>query len=101
MEVLQPPIDPLRLHHPRSRGRSTLSRALRKEFHARYRELKPQPGEAYVIDGPSASRRRLLHVCLGYLMAIRDAETTEICWRHFDGAGGMTEKAAALTYLCD
>merc|ERR1712046_282374 len=101
MEVLQPPIDPLRLHHARCRVRSVLSSRLFEAFHARYNDLKTGAGQPYIIDGPSTSRRRLLHVCLGYLMATRNDATTDLCWRHFESAGGMTEKAAALSHLVD
>lgn len=101
LEVLAPPVDPLRLHTARNHVRTALAEALGAEFRTRYDELAPQPGEPFIVDGPNASRRRLRHVCLSYLVTARNAETTDLCWQLFDGAGGMTDKAAGLAHLCD
>lgn len=101
LEVLQPPVDPLRLHSARAHVRQVLANALRSELHQRYIELTPRLGDEYVVDGLNSSRRRLWHVCLGYLVAEHDEHAMELCWQHFAKAGGMTEKAAALGHLCD
>jgi len=100
LEIAQPPIDPLRLHEARNHIRKVLGSELREEFMARYTELSPKEGEEYAVDGPSSSRRRLRHVCLAYLMTEKSAETTALCYRHYENAGGMTEKATALSHLC-
>mmetsp|Transcript_2525 Transcript_2525/g.7233 ORF Transcript_2525/g.7233 Transcript_2525/m.7233 type:complete len:895 (-) Transcript_2525:116-2800(-) len=104
LETLQPPVDPVRLHEARASVRRKVGAALHEEFAQRYAELSPKAGEALVIDGPSAGKRRLRNVCLGYLVAAKDDAALKLCSAQFEEArarGCMTDKLAALSHLVD
>ncbi|CAJ1399278.1 unnamed protein product [Effrenium voratum] len=100
MQVAKPPMDPTRLHAARNRVREVIATELRAEMKKRYDELTPSDDEPYVVDGPSASRRRLRNVLLSYLSTSKDAEAAALCSRHFRRAKGMTDKLAAFGCLC-
>merc|ERR1712232_203025 len=56
------------------------------------------------IDGASAGRRRLRNLCLGYLSALKEASSVQLCAEQFADAqacGCMTDKLAALGFLAD
>lgn len=99
LEVMQPPIDPIRLHLARNRVRSTLAAALHSEILSRYNELAPS-GPECIIDGPNASRRRLRNVLLSYLAVDGSSEAAKLCSEQFANADGMTDKLAAFSLLC-
>jgi len=104
LETMHPPVDPVRLHEARGAVRRALGAALRDDFQKRYEELSPKAGEALVIDGLNAGKRRLRNVCLGYLAAAKDEAALKLCSAQFDEArarGCMTDKLAALSHLVD
>ncbi|CAJ1348028.1 unnamed protein product, partial [Effrenium voratum] len=98
--LAQPPIDPMRLHAARNRVRKLIAAETAEDLRDRYEELTPEEGEAYTIDGPNASRRRLRNVLLAYLAAPGTAEAAARCGAHFRSARGMTDKEAAFSLLC-
>eukprot|EP00438_Fugacium_kawagutii_P027524 Skav213239 [mRNA] locus=scaffold5440:48492:50768:+ [translate_table: standard] len=101
LQEAKPPIDPIRLHDARNRVRKVIATDLELDMRQRYDELTPKDDEKYVIDGPSASKRRLRNVLLAYLAMSGDAKAAELCSEHFKTAKGMTDKLAALSCLCN
>lgn len=101
MQEAKPPIDPTRLHAARNRIRKVIASELKEDLQKRYEELTPPEDEPYVIDGPSASKRRLRNVLLAYLCTSGDAKAAELCGKHFKRAKGMTDKLAAFSCLCN
>jgi len=104
METMTPPTDPVRLHEARCTVRRALAKALHADLERRYSELSPAPGEALIIDGPSAGRRALRNVCLGYLSTTQDAASLARSVAQFDEARVrkcMTDKLAALQQLVE
>jgi len=100
MQIAKPPIDPTKLHAARNRVRDVIAKELDAEMRERYAELTLKDDEPYVVDGPSASKRRLRNVLLGYLCTAGDAAAAELCGKHFTTAKGMTDKLAAFSCLC-
>jgi len=100
MQEAKPPIDPTRLHEARNRVRKVIAKELEADIQKRYEELTPKDDEDYVVDGPSASKRRLRNVLLAYLCTSGDAKAAELCGKHFKMAKGMTDKLAAFSCLC-
>merc|ERR1719350_1020637 len=101
---MKAPIDPVRLHEAREGVRTAIGAALKGILLKRYEELVPAPGEALVIDGPNAGKRRLRNACLNYLAAAKDATALKLCASHFQVAtqrGCMTDKLAAFRHLSE
>eukprot|EP00913_Durusdinium_trenchii_P002013 g1860.t1 len=101
MQEAKPPIDPTRLHAARNRIRKVIASELKEDLQKRYEELTPPEDEPYVIDGPSASKRRLRNVLLAYLCTSGHHNAAELCGKHFKRAKGMTDKLAAFSCLCN
>lgn len=99
MQIATPPIDPTKLHNARNHVRNVIAKELDAEIRERYAEVTPKDDEPYVVDGPSASKRRLRNVLLGYLSTSGDAAAAELCGKHFTTAKGMTDKLAAFSCL--
>ncbi|CAK0864942.1 unnamed protein product [Prorocentrum cordatum] len=101
---MTPPTDPVRLHKARGAVRRAIAVALHDDLQRRYDELSPAPGEKVVIDGPSAAKRTLRNVCLGYLASAKDAAAAAKCGSQFVEAaerGCMTDKLAAFQSLVE
>lgn len=104
MDSMTPPTDPMRLHAARNTVRRAVAEALKEDLEKRYAELSPKPDEELVIDGPSAARRALRNVCLGYLSLAKDDASVARCAAQFDEARKrkcMTDKLSALRSLLE
>ncbi len=90
-------VDPDALHAARTELRQTLARALRnslaKIFGRRSEEV------AYAPDAASAGRRALRNVALDLLAAGDATLGTQLAETHFNAAGNMTDRLAALATL--
>jgi aminopeptidase N len=92
-------IDPDLVHQAREWLRRGLAQQLHGAFADAYR-ANQTPGP-YSNDPEAMARRRLKNVCLGYLMALDDAEARASCVAQFEGADNMTDSVSALAALVD
>ncbi|WP_317205724.1 aminopeptidase N [Janthinobacterium sp.] len=90
-------VDPQAIHTARQFMRRSIAAALKPELLVQYK-LNQTPG-AYSPDALSAGKRALKNLALAYLLIAPDAEALELAQQQFDGAGNMTDRAAALTAL--
>ena len=90
-------VDPDALHAARNAMRQTLGRALRAPLAAIF-EKRADEG-AYAPDAASAGRRALRNVALDLLAAGDATLGTQLAKTHFDAAGNMTDRLAALATL--
>ena len=90
-------VDPDALHAARNAMRQTLGRALRAPLTAIF-EKRADEG-AYAPDAASAGRRALRNVALDLLAAGDATLGTQLAKTHFDAAGNMTDRLAALATL--
>ncbi|MCA8954515.1 MAG: aminopeptidase N, partial [Planctomycetes bacterium] len=91
-------IDVEAVHTVRREVRRQLAEGLRDALWAAYRECRT--GVPYRLDPVDVGRRSLQGVCLGYLMALDDAEVHAACRQQLADADNMTETLHALASLC-
>jgi aminopeptidase N len=92
-------VDPDAIHRARNALRKRIAEALRAELAAAYRTFEVTG--PYRPDPPSAGRRALRNMALGYLMELGDREVEARCVAQFDGANNMTDRMAALGALAN
>ena len=90
-------VDPQAIHAARQFMRRTIAAALKPELLAQY-HANQTPGE-YSPDALSAGKRALKNLALSYLLIAPEAQELALAQRQFDGAGNMTDRAAALGAL--
>ncbi len=96
-----PVIDPDAIHAARQFVRRTLAEQLREEF------LRVREGchnlEPYRSDDGRGGERRLANLCLGYLAALNNPESINLCLEQFQGADNMTDVMGGVVPLasCD
>jgi aminopeptidase N len=78
--------------------RKTIGEAHREAFLARYESLH---AEELTFDATAMGRRRLRHVCLGYLGALEDQASIDLVAKHYENATNMTEEIAAFALMSD
>ncbi|WP_158047365.1 aminopeptidase N [Skermanella pratensis] len=93
-----PVIDVDGIHEVRKFAKRAIAGRLRDDLLAAYRAGGNEP---FSIDAAAIGRRALKNLALGYLMALEDAETVEICVGQFHNAHAMTDVIAALGLLND
>ncbi|WP_207481516.1 aminopeptidase N [Arenibaculum pallidiluteum] len=85
------------IHAARQFVRRSLAEALRAPLMETYRRLAGNEDPGY--EAEAAGRRSLKNTALGYLMALDDRESVELCLGQFRMARTMTESIAALGLL--
>ena len=90
-------VDPQAIHAARQFMRRTIAAALKSELLAQY-HANQTPGE-YSPDALSAGKRALKNLALSYLLIAPEAAELDLAQQQFDGAGNMTDRAAALGAL--
>jgi aminopeptidase N len=90
-------VDPQAIHAARQFMRRSIAAALKPELLAQYAANRTDG--PYSPDALSAGKRALKNLALSYLMIAPGAAELELAQRQFDGAGNMTDRAAALTAL--
>jgi aminopeptidase N len=89
--------DPHAIHAAREFARRDLAHRFQAQLMQYYQGN--DSGEPYFFDAPSAARRRLRGVCLGYLSALDDDMARGRCLQQFRDADNMTDRVAALGIL--
>lgn len=95
------PIDPDALHKAMRSVAIEVSEALEPQLLKLYEELTLPEGEEDKLTPEDASRRRLRNAVLRLLSEKRDRPAAERAYAHFEKAGCMTDKYAALTVLAN
>jgi len=90
-------VDPQAIHAARQFMRRTIAAALKPELLAQY-HANLTPGD-YSPDALSAGKRALKNLALAYLLIAPGKEELVLAQQQFDGAGNMTDRAAALVAL--
>ncbi|HKO87144.1 MAG TPA: aminopeptidase N, partial [Burkholderiales bacterium] len=92
-------VDPDTIHAARVHMRQGIARALRSEILGLYRQMRaPKP---YSPDAPSAGKRALRNLCLGYLMELEEPDVVSLCMEQLAQADNMTDAMAALAALAN
>ena len=81
--------------------RESLSNHLALELKDLFAQIynKTNIDEPYKADASSIARRALKNLSLGYLVRTKDSECLETCYKQFNTASNMTDRAAALRQL--
>lgn len=95
------PIDPDALHRAMRSVAIEVSEALEPQLLKLYEDLTLPEGEEDKLSAEDASRRRLRNAVLRVLSEKRDRQAAERAYKHFEKAGCMTDKYAALTVLAN
>ena len=90
-------VDPQAIHAARQFMRRTIAQALKPELLAQY-HANLTPGD-YSPDALSAGKRALKNLALAYLLVAPGQQELALAQQQFDGAGNMTDRAAALVAL--
>ena len=90
-------VDPQAIHAARQFMRRTIAAAMKPELLAQY-HANQTPGD-YSPDALSAGKRALKNLALSYLLIAPGEAELALAQQQFDGAGNMTDRAAALGAL--
>lgn len=90
-------VDVEAIHQAREFMRNELATALKDDFKNIY-ELG-QSNAKYLFGADEMARRDLNHICLSYLMCLREDETIKMCTNKIDNANNMTEVLSSLSIL--
>ncbi len=85
---------PQRIHQAREALRLQLAQALVDALQSVYRAIPV--AQVYRYNADEVASRALRNTCLHYLMALENTEIYSLAQAQFDGAGHMTDQAAAL-----
>ena len=87
------------IHAARELVRKTIGAAARADLLTLHARLRDEAPAEYGLEAADLQRRRLMHVSLSYLTALRDADALERAERQFATARNMTDSLSALTLL--
>lgn len=85
------------IHQARIFMRDKLAVAFKKDFLKIIKQGKSASN--YIFDAEEMARRDLNHICLSYLMSLKDNDIIMLCKQQFETANNMTEVLSALSCL--
>ncbi len=93
------PVDVDGLHAARKLLRRTVGEALRDRLLATYQACRDDG--PFSVTPEAIGKRALKNACLGYLMAVDDAEARALCLDQFRAGTAMTDVLSALMLIAD
>jgi len=90
-------LDPDSLHQARELCVRAIAAALRTQFEQLYQTLEDRG--PYLPEASAIGKRRMRNLCLGYLCALDEKNTTGLAEDQYQAATNMTDKMAAVVCL--